>query len=94
MAWAITGSSNFILMSGLYGGLGGGELADGLTFNQPGKQTVTILDILFPLMSTSFYMIYVKKVTHYIGDRVTVLQTDPSSVEMTNLPSNKPDLAS
>ena len=63
LGWAITASNNFLMMSALYGRPGGGPLIEGMIFNSANGATVTALDILFPLSSTLFYMIYVKKMS-------------------------------
>ena len=87
LAWAVTASNNFIMMSALYGRPGGGALMTGMTFNTADSQTVTPLDILFPLASTLFYMIYVKKLSRFHQDsRVTTYSEPPTHVtELANL---------
>ena len=81
LAWAVTASNNFIMMSALYGRPGGGALMEGMTFNTAGSSTVTPLDILFPLSSTLFYMIYVKKQSRIQQDsRVTTYTQPPTNL--------------
>ena len=87
LAWAVTASNNFIMMSALYGRPGGGALMEGMNFNTADSSTVTPLDILFPLSSTLFYMIYVKKQSRFYQDsRVTTYLQPPTNVtELTTM---------
>ncbi len=75
------------MMSALYGRPGGGALMEGMNFNTADSQKVTPLDILFPLSSTLFYMIYVKKLSRFYQDsRVITYNQSPNNVtEMVNM---------